>query len=825
MAFVFVTGAAKSGSFSSKKKKYLIPILWILFWTVLFSALLACSVTYYYMRHYATMDAHLFSLYLRGQARTTTLHHEETDTPLATSENRIYASYDTFPDHLAQAFVAIEDQRFYTHHGVDWRRTAGAVGQFLLGRQSYGGSTITQQLIKNMTGEADVSPARKLKEIGRALDVETHLSKEEILEIYLNTVYLSHRCYGVQSAANYYFDTDVSDLTLPQCATLAAIIQAPTKWDPVYHPEANRSRRNLVLYKMKELQMITEAEYQSAVDSPLGVTEHPAGQNTVLSWYEEAVAQEATQILQELYELDRIQAQKLLYTGGLSIDTAQADRVQQTLEELYTSQGTFPIVKDSLIQPQSAAIVLDPHTGAILGIVGARGEKEENRILNYATDTLRPPGSALKPLSVYAPAMEAGLIHGATVYDDTPCNFTVSSAGWPQNYPNGYRGLTTIRDAVARSVNTVAVKVLQDYGIDRSFAFLQEKLHFSSLVSQKTKKNGDPLTDRAPAPLALGQLSYGVSVKELTAGYTIFTDEGVYHEPFSVWEMRDGSGNVIFTRDAQGERVLSRENAQAMTQLLKTVTTQGTASRLSLAKQMDTAGKTGTTTDDCDRWFVGYTPDYLCGVWFGYATPQSLTEFSETVSPALSAWDQIMTRLESPRLEQGERSSFATDLLIRANVCQDSGKQMTGSCTHDPRGNRATTAYFTAAQLPKEGCDCHIDVLYDREHSGVCLGGCSAEHLTVYSLIRTPLREFPRQVVVEDAQYVYRPLGDAVPGNHIGVPFFIETVPKGSYVGISPGERQFNCACYDHWYTWHLGEEQEEEEEEKTEVGKNTLSF
>ncbi len=805
MAFVF--------SPDSKKKKILISALWILFWTFLFSVLILCSVTYYYMKHYATMDAHLFSLYLRGQARTTVLYHEGEGTPLATSENRIYASYGTFPAHLPNAFIAIEDQRFYRHHGVDWRRTAGAVGNFLLGKPSYGGSTITQQLIKNMTGEAEVSPARKLKEIGRALDVETHLSKEEILEIYLNTVYLSRRCYGVQSAANYYFDTDVSELTLPQCATLAAIIQAPTKWDPIRHPEENQYRRDLVLYKMRELEMITEAEYQAAIAAPLGVTAQPKTQSTVLSWYEETVADEATKLLQELYELDAVQARKLLFTGGLSVDIAQADHVQQTLEQLYAASDTFPAVKDSLIQPQSAAIVLDPHTGAILGIVGARGEKAENRILNYATDTLRPPGSAIKPLSVYAPAMEAGLIHAATVYDDTPCNFTVSATGWPQNYPNVYGGLTTVQDAVARSVNTVAVKILEDYGIDRSFAFLQEKLHISSLVDRKTKKNGEPLTDQAPAPLALGQLSYGVSVKELTAGYTIFTDAGVYHAPFSVWEIRDGSGNVIFSREVEGERVLSRENAQAMTQLLKTVTTQGTASHLSLAKKMDTAGKTGTTTDDCDRWFVGYTPDYLCGVWFGYATPQPLTGFSETVSPALRAWDRILTALEAPRLAAGERPAFAADALVRGNFCRDSGKQLTPCCTRDPRGNRAVTAYVTPAQLSQAGCDCHIDVLYDTEHQGVCLGGCPGEQLTLYALIRPPVRDFPRQILIKDAQYVYRPLGDAVPGNHPGVPFFVETIPKGHYVGSSGGDRQFNCACYDHWYAWHLGEAEEPETE------------
>ncbi len=819
MSFVLARGAVipkDSSAFVRRQRRR--KILRILLLTLLLFVLMVGGTILYYMKRVSGLDAHLFSFYLRAQEQSTTLVSKDSLTQsqeqksdevhLYVAQHRLRTSYDQIPIHLQNAIVAIEDQRFFRHHGVDLQRTLGATTRFLTGRSSYGGSTITQQLIKNVTGDAEVSPRRKIKEIALAWRIERQFTKEELLTMYLNTVYLSGHCYGVQSAAQTYFGKDVSELSLQECASLAAIVQSPARWDPLRHPEAHLTRRNLVLSKMKELGMITDAEYQQGVGSPLQTVESVAVQSEepAQSWYTETVLDEGVALLASLYSIPTEQARRLLYTGGFTIVTAKDSKVQSTLEQLYQREGTFPKVDDSLIQPQSACVVLDPKTGAILGIVGARGQKTQNRILNYATDTLRPPGSAIKPLSVYAPAMQAGLISYASVYDDTPVNFTVSAQGWPSNYPVGYRGLTPIWDAVSRSVNTVAVKVLQDYGVENAFSFLQNRLHLSSLVTQKKTKDGRILTDMALAPLALGQLTNGVSVLELTAGYTIF-DCGEYHAPFSIWELRDSAGNVLFSREPKGEQVLSVGNAQSMTQMLKEVTTNGTASSLNLAKRMDTAGKTGTTTEDCDRWFVGYTQQYLCGVWFGYATPQPLHGFSEVRSPALSVWDQVMMRLEEDSLSAGVPKPFDTSHLVRTQVCRDSGCTLSTACLQDPRGNRAHSAYFTVEQLPHTVCSCHISVPYDTEKGGVCLGGCT--HTKTVGLITVPNRDFPKQVCIADAQYVYRPIGAKNPSPDPNQPFFATALEKGHYAGISAGGIQYNRACYEDWYLWQFSEDWE----------------
>ncbi len=787
-----------------RERRWVRIALWTLLFFLIFCVLWLGIATLYYMKHYGKLDVHLFRLQMSAQEKTTTLipkankdalEPKSDEVHLYASEHRVYAPYADFPQSLIDAFVAIEDKRYFSHHGVDWKRTIGATLGFLSGRDRYGGSTITQQLIKNGTGEAEPSPARKLKEISRALQLEKNFSKEQILELYLNTVYLSGHCYGVQTASEYYFGCDVSNLTPAQCASLAAIIQAPTKWDPIRNPDAHTERRNLVLLQMKENGFLSEDAYQDAVNTPLVTVGKEEKIAQILSWYQENAVDEAVSILQEIYELDEKSARRFLYTGGFTVETAQNTEVQRTLEAVYENPDSFARVDHSLIQPQSSAVVLDPHTGAILGLVGARGEKKENRILNYATQTRRPPGSALKPLSVYAPALQAGLIHYATVYDDTPYDFTTKASGWPSNYPNVYAGLTTVHDALRRSVNTVAVKVLNDYGIEKSFDFLQNRVHLSSLIYGKKDANGNLLTDCALAPLALGQLTYGVSVLELTAGYTVFAN-GNYLAPHAVLRITDAMGNEIYSHKTAPEAVLSEGNAQVMTQMLREVTQSGTASAITLKNKVDTAGKTGTTTDDCDRWFVGYTKDYLCGVWFGYATPQPLTGFSETASPALRLWDAIMTPLSQNAIEKGDRRIFDTSQLVRTSYCKDSGKLTTASCLRDARGHRTESGYFTLEQIPSAFCDSHIDVLYDTQNGGVAFGACPSANLSLVGLIRTPKRAFPLDLAVTDAQYVYcsLPHGTA-PCQDSSKAFFADSLPPGTYCGHSHTDHPVNRAC------------------------------
>ncbi len=472
------------------------------------------------------------------------------------SQNSLWASYPQFPKYLCQAFIAIEDRRFYSHNGVDWLGTGKAVLNFFLGFERVrGASTITQQLIKNLTGANEVRIQRKIQEILRALNLQKEKSREEILEMYLNIIYLSNNCKGVQAASNYFFGKDVSQLSLVECAALAAIVQNPSRYDPVRFPEENKKRRNTVLRLMNEEGYITESEYQYALNQELDlVLDKTSGEDTssdnVFSWYKEAVFSDVQAALMKKFNTDKYAASMMIYSGGLKIYTVMDPFVQDTLEEVYENDTEyFPYSNDGL-QPESAMVIMDPYTSDVLGLVGGRGVKIGNRITNRATQSRRSPGSSIKPLAVYAPALDAGLINFATVFDDVPVNFgdydpdwnveseeplaedeepreKVVPKAWPENAPAVYAGLTTVNQAIITSKNTIAVRVLQELSIDRSFDFVKNKVGISSFVDFYTTPSGVTMTDKLLAPLALGQMCYGLTVEEITAAYCIFQNNGV----------------------------------------------------------------------------------------------------------------------------------------------------------------------------------------------------------------------------------------------------------------------------------------------------------
>ena len=451
------------------------------------------------------------------------------------AENSLWASYDEIPTYLREAFVSIEDERFWTHNGVDWKRTAGAVLEFVFGNSSYGGSTITQQLIKNVTGNNDATIQRKVQEILCALNLEKSKSKEEIIELYLNIVPLSQGCVGVRSAAKTYFGKELSDLTLTECAALASITKFPTKYDPIQNPDKNLERRTTVLWKMYELGKISDEEYNEALAEELVLVDSSSGEqetvdkNKINSWYIDTVFCDVRDDLMEKYNISSEIASNLINSGGLSIYTLMDPKVQSIMEEVYADESTFP-ENTGGIPAESAMAVVDPETGDLLGVIGSRSEKRGNLVLNYATQTQRAPGSSLKSLSVYAPALEAGLITYGTVYDDTPLWFDENNNPYPHNLPDVYKGLTTINSAVERSVNTVAMKVLEDLTIDVSYDYLKNKLGFEYLIDYAEDKNGNGYTDKGLAALSLGQLNYGVTVRDIAAAYTVFPNGGIYHE-------------------------------------------------------------------------------------------------------------------------------------------------------------------------------------------------------------------------------------------------------------------------------------------------------
>lgn len=795
-----------------------------LFLKILIGALLVLALTVIFCVIFFTVyastsplfDISEFSYLARAQDKTTRLYYIEStdgvsevaaeleDEALFGSQNREWVSYESLPDDLKNAFVAIEDHRFFEHRGVDLKRTVGAISGFLTGKSSYGGSTITQQLIKNVTGDSSYSVSRKIREIIKAKKLEKTLSKDEILELYLNTIYLSRGAYGVGAAAEAYFNKEVNELTLTECAALAAIPQSPSKWDPISNPKNNQSRRQTVLYRMRELGFIDENEFSEAADIELILSnEHTQnGKNgKIYSWYTESVIDEAISLLLEHKIATSTQmAKKLLYTGGLSIITAQNPKMQGYVEQYFENEGNF-YSADTLIHPECSMVVICPKTGNILALAGATGKKEANRILNFATATYRSPGSSIKPLSTYTPAIDKGLITYGSVIDDTPVKFVSNGVGgmrgWPQNYPQGYRGLTTVRDAINRSVNTVAVKTLEAVGAESSYKLLHDKMGMTSLVSE-SDKNGSVYTDIAPSPLALGQFTRGVTVAKMTAGYTALANGGIFNSGRTVLKIFDGEGKLLIDNRSKGERLFSEQSASIMTRLLEGVTSSGTASAMTLKNTVACAGKTGTTTSDQDRWFIGYTPDLIAGVWFGYATPKSLDGYPTLPSPALKTFDNVMNKINTQEYLGYTPEKKFTDAngIVTAKYCRDSGKLVTSACLCDPRGSRVETGYFTKETVPTEYCSTHVMVKYDFVHGGIAGTSCHDENCRYMGLLNVK-RSFPYPVIIGDAQYTYQALESGVPPClDASKPYFYFN-SGGAIAGYSAVSFPFNryCSC------------------------------
>ncbi len=714
---------------------------------------------------------------------------ELTDQRLYGSQVTVYTSLDRIPESLINAFVAIEDKRFYSHHGVDWLRTAAAgVNYIFKGKSSFGGSTITQQLIKNVTGSDEVAISRKLQEIFYALDLEEKLEKDEILELYLNIVNLSQGCYGVGSAAEKYFSKSVSELSLVESAAIAAITKNPSYYDPIRHPENNRDRRDVILSQMLEQGYITEQEFASAYGRQLelNISREASGIN---SWYTDMVIEDVISALMNELGYTRAAASYLVYNGGLRIYTSQDPSVQQSVEDYYADEENFPA--DDRESGQSGIIVIDPTDGDILGVAGAIGDKTANRIQSYATDTKRPSGSVIKPLSVYAPALEEGILTWASVYDDVPVEFLENNGktvAWPNNATNTFVGLTNVKYALQESLNTVAVKALYELGEEISYDYLLNRFGIESLTP----------SDCDTAPLALGQQTYGVTLREITAAYTAFANGGMAYRARSYVAVMTKSGDVLLDNTSVGERVISEGNAAVMTKLLQNVVELGSTSvTVTLRESVDVAAKTGTTQNSCDRWFVGYTPYYVCGVWYGHEYPSTLPQ--STLRICSTVWNDVMTELHSGFVESGEVKRFEVpENVIRASYCMDSGKLMTASCLIDARGDREEIGWFVDGTQPKSFCECHVTVRYDIFGEGVALDGCRPYRCVSVGMIRVE-RSFPVEVTVKDAQYVWRELDASLPpSSDDGSPFFAAILEEGEYCGVSDAERQFNSGCRDH---------------------------
>lgn len=512
-------------------------------------------------------------------------------------ENRVPVTIDQIPAHMRHAIVAIEDHRFYQHHGFDLVRIAGAlIADIKGGAIIEGGSTITQQLAKNAFLTHERRFSRKLRELLWAIQIERKYSKDEILEKYLNEIYFGHGAYGVEAAAETYFGKHVWELTLPEAALLAGLPKGPGYYSPFVDPEAAKRRRNVVLYRMFELGYITEAEYQEAKEAPIEVVSRQPREKIATYFVE--------YIISELIE--RYGEEKVL-AGGLRIYTT-IDRNMQRLAEkvLAESLPDGGVDERGIMQPQGALVSIDPSTGYIKAMVGGRGGEKDK--FNRAVYAMRQPGSAMKPF-VYTVALEKGFTP-ATIIVDEPLQYTLPSGKvWNvRNYHNDYKGPITLREALELSINVVAVKVLEQVGV-RDVIELAKRMGISTLVEAGARN------DIGLAPIALGGLTRGVTPLEMASAYGVFANQGIRVEPIAIRKVVDADGTVLEENKPRKTVVLSEEVAYLMTDLLRGVIERGTGKAANIGRPA--AGKTGTSQDYTNGWFIGYTPELVTAVWIG----------------------------------------------------------------------------------------------------------------------------------------------------------------------------------------------------------------
>lgn len=698
------------------------------------------------------------------------------------AKEKEYFSLSDFSDYIKLGFIAVEDREFYNHKGINLKRTLLAVKSYLFSEGRFGASTITQQVVKNISGDNEISFKRKLNEIIRAYHIERNHTKEEILELYLNIVPMSENIYGVGTASQVYFNKSPSELDYVEAASLIGIANAPSAYNPYTNPEKCKAKRNIILSVMRRDGIISDEEYEWGIESELKLVSREDRVDRVDSWFCETVLSEVTQTLSKKLDISQNNAERLLLQGGFSIYTTMDIRAQRCLEDYFYNSE---IASDG---ENIAFCLYDSQTGFLRATIGRAGKKTQNRLLNHAT-TPHVPGSAIKPLSIYAPLLDEGKINAATVFDDVPCDFIENGDGsyrlYPRNSPNIYSGLVSVRDAVIKSKNTVAVRLIKMRGERSAFLSLKDDFGFTSLVDGE-----GGVTDIAASPMALGQLSVGVSLSELTHAYTVFPSEGVLRSGGCFIRVIDSEGRVILENENTERRIYKEDTARLMNTLLRGVVEEGTAGAARIYG-VSVAGKTGTSSQSRDKLFIGYTPHYTAGIWYGRDGGDGAVS---SQSAHLIAWREAMDRVLSVTLSVEERSvDFSTEGLLYLPFCKDSGRLFSENCALDARGDRLEYAYFTADNKPSGECDRHVKVKYSPEDMGVLDFSYTGEDFIYISLVKNDGRSFPCEVTVEDAEFVYRDMsGYSEISTDESKPYFYFTIPEGEFVGVSDTKRQFN---------------------------------
>jgi len=642
--------------------------------------------------------------------------------------NRELIEYKDLPDHLIKALVAIEDHRFWEHKGVDWWGTAGAIKSTLTGGSTRGGSTITQQLLRNITDDTEVTVKRKFREIFRALEFEKTTSKQDIITMYLNRVFFGSGYYGIQTAAKGYFGKDVSELDLAESAAIIGITNNPSLYDPFRKAEFkqddgtiktprdfNKQRQETILDRMLELGIIDEATCKAAKAEKLLFTDtdeykaihglepeveeedpdEEAADGKFNSWFVDQVIEEAIDLISEARGVSRKEATTLLYRAGYHIYTTVDLDMQEIVDSVYLDASNFDYPSKKGTPLASAITVVDPYTGDVKAVAGGVGPKTANRELSLATSR-RACGSAIKPVSVYAPAIEYDVVGPGSIIDDYPVRVNDSgTGGYPRNSNGRYQGPKTVAYGVQFSTNTISSRVLDKLGYSRSFDFMEQNLGFDL----------DP-RDIAMGPLAMGGLTYGVTTEEMAAAFGAFANEGIYNRPRTVTRIENNDHTEVVVDNAVQSRAAMKEStAYLINKMLKSVVSGGTGTSARF-DGMTIAGKTGTTSDNFDRYFVGYTPYYSAAVWIGYRDGNE--KINAKGNPAAVIWKLVMEQIH-----QGlENKDFPENPggITTTQLCADCGLKAGALCSSDYRGSRVINAEMTPGAVPTETCSCHVEV-------------------------------------------------------------------------------------------------------------------
>ncbi len=703
---------------------------------------------------------------VRPKGYTTIVYADDGATELErfveAGSNREYKSIDQIPVDLQHAFVAIEDERFYEHNGIDPQGIlrAGIIG-ITSGDFSQGASTLTQQLIKNNVFPDFVNEEtfydrleRKIQEQFLALDIEKQMSKDEIMEAYLNTINLGQNTLGVQSASKRYFNKDVSELTLSECTVLAAITQNPSLYNPITNPEDNARRRTEVLNRMLDQGYIDQAAYDEAaaddVYTRIQAVNAAIGEDSPYSYFIDALSEQVIDDLMSRLGYTESQAYNALYSGGLTIISTQNTTMQQICDEEMNNDANFPWLKeyglsyaltvtraDGTIenygseavqnyrastygvesaltfsseeqaramveewkatiaqegdtyderititpQPQASVTIIDQATGQIKAMVGGRGAKETSQSLNRAYQgSRRQPGSCFKILATYAPALDTNQITLASVFDDKPWHY--SNGTEFKNVGNKYYGNVTVREAIAQSMNSVAVQTIQQIGPQLGYEYAKNNFSMSTLMEEDMYE-----------PIALGGVN-GVYNYELCAAFASIANGGVYNTPTLYTKILDHDGNVLIENPTESHQAVKDSTAALLTSAMESVVEEGSGSAAAL-NNMPVAGKTGTADNDKDIWFCGFTPYYTCAVWGGYDDPKSMTNIDTTFR--FRIWKSIMSRIHAGL----ETKQFEMPTSVeQKTICTESGMLARPGCP-------SRTEYFATDNAPTETCTGH----------------------------------------------------------------------------------------------------------------------